>query len=263
MDEEISVIFRAQSKTELEQLSDDISFYLREHPTRIDQEFMSSILFLIPQYIERLNGTLTSGMPLPVAKRAKIVPLTPEQHPSKAITSSDTAIHRQPSSSSVVNDLGLTPGEQRLWDEQARLRLEEGETLIIPPSDLPHLTDPRQCRKPKYYNRVQSGCLWTDYNRLHYTEENPPPLQVLGYKFNIFYPDLVDHLKTPSYRLEQGKSGPNTLTLVFTAGLPYEQIEFQIFNKEWETSHRLGFKCVFERGSLQLYFNLKRDAIRR
>lgn len=37
---------------------------------------------------------------------------------------------------------------------------------------------------------------------------------------------------------------------------PYEDIAFRIVNREWERSHKKGFK--FERGILRLYFNFKR-----
>jgi len=30
------------------------------------------------------------------------------------------------------------------------------------------------------------------YNRTHYDHDNPPPKTVQGYKFNVFYPDLID-----------------------------------------------------------------------
>ncbi|RRT82640.1 hypothetical protein B296_00019613 [Ensete ventricosum] len=38
---------------------------------------------------------------------------------------------------------------------------------------------------------------------------------------------------------------------------------FRIVNKEWEYSHKKGFKCTFERGILHLYFNFKRYRYRR
>merc|ERR1712224_410258 len=44
-------------------------------------------------------------------------------------------------------------------------------------------------RKPKYFNRVHTGYEWNRYNQTHYDAENPPPKMVMGYKFNIFYPD--------------------------------------------------------------------------
>lgn len=36
------------------------------------------------------------------------------------------------------------------------------------------------------------GFDWNMYNKTHYDVDNPPPKVVQGYKFNIFYPDLID-----------------------------------------------------------------------
>lgn len=47
-------------------------------------------------------------------------------------------------------------------------------------------------RKPKYFNRVHTGYEWNKYNQTHYDHDNPPPKMVQGYKFNVFYPDLID-----------------------------------------------------------------------
>ena len=48
-----------------------------------------------------------------------------------------------------------------------------------------------------------------------------------------------------------------------SGGPPYEDIAFKIVNQEWETNHKRGFRCRFERGILQLYFNFKRHRYRR
>merc|ERR1712087_375732 len=56
-----------------------------------------------------------------------------------------------------------------------------------------------EARKPRYFNRVHTGYEWTKYNQTHYDQDNPPPKVVQGYKFNIFYPDLVKG--TPSYKI--------------------------------------------------------------
>jgi len=85
---------------------------------------------------------------------------------------------------------------------------------------------------------------------------------VQGYKFNIFYPDLIDHSKAPQYYLEASDTA-DTLTIRFHAGPPYEDIAFKIVNREWEMSERHGFKCVFDRGILHLYFNFKKHRYRR
>ncbi|GFS45919.1 cactus-binding carboxy-terminal, cactin [Actinidia rufa] len=58
-------------------------------------------------------------------------------------------------------------------------------------------------RKPKYFNRVHAGYEWNKYNQTHYDHDNPPPKIVQGYKFNIFYPGLVDKIKAPTYTIEK------------------------------------------------------------
>lgn len=109
-------------------------------------------------------------------------------------------------------------------------------------------------RKPRYFNRVKSGYDWNKYNQTHYDKDNPPPRTVQGYKFNIFYPDLIDPTKTPQFRLEPANSDDFCI-IRFTAGPPYEDIAFKIINREWNRSRKRGFKCTFERGVLSLYFN--------
>ncbi|KAE9585420.1 hypothetical protein Lal_00017933 [Lupinus albus] len=118
-------------------------------------------------------------------------------------------------------------------------------------------------RKPKYFNRVHTGYEWNKYNQTHYDHDNPPPKIVQGYKFNIFYPDLVDKIKAPNYTIERDSSNGETCIITFHAGPPYEDIAFRIVNKEWEYSHKKGFKCTFERGILHVYFNFKRHRYRR
>ena len=116
-------------------------------------------------------------------------------------------------------------------------------------------------RKPKYYNRIKTGFEWNKYNQTHYDQDNPPPKIIQGYKFNIFYPDLIDPSKSPTFVVE--KSEEDTTIIRFHAGPPYEDIAFRIVNKEWESSHRKGYRCVFDRGVLQLWFNFKRYRYRR
>ena len=49
----------------------------------------------------------------------------------------------------------------------------------------------------------------------------------------------------------------------FKAGPPYEDIAFKIYNKEWDIMDKAGFKCVFSRGILHLFFNFKKPKYRR
>ncbi|XP_072100213.1 splicing factor Cactin [Mobula birostris] len=118
-------------------------------------------------------------------------------------------------------------------------------------------------RKPRFFNRVHTGFEWNKYNQTHYDFDNPPPKIVQGYKFNIFYPDLIDKRATPQYFLEPCADNKDFAILRFHAGPPYEDIAFKIVNREWEYSHRHGFRCQFANGIFQLWFHFKRYRYRR
>ena len=115
-------------------------------------------------------------------------------------------------------------------------------------------------RKPRYFNRVQMGYEWNKYNQTHYDHDNPPPKVVQGYKFNIFYPDLIDKTKAPTYRIERedgrkrGESfapagEEDTCLIRFISGPPYEDLGFKIVDKEWDFSAKRdrGFKSSFDK----------------
>lgn len=126
-------------------------------------------------------------------------------------------------------------------------------------------------RKPRYFNRVQMGYEWNKYNQTHYDHSNPPPKVVQGYKFNIFYPDLIDKTKAPTYKIEREggrKKGQSfapageedTCLIRFISGPPYEDVAFRIVDKEWDYSAKRerGFKSSFDKGILQLHFQFKK-----
>lgn len=117
-------------------------------------------------------------------------------------------------------------------------------------------------RKPKYYNRLKTGYEWNKYYQKHYDFENPPPKVIQGYKFNIFYPDLIDKTLTPRYFIERSDI-KDTCIIRFSAGPPYEDISFKIVNREWDMNEKAGFRNFFDRGILYLYFNFKRYRYKR
>ncbi|KRY65553.1 Cactin [Trichinella pseudospiralis] len=90
-------------------------------------------------------------------------------------------------------------------------------------------------RKPRYFNRVHTGFEWNKYNQTHYDLENPPPKIVQGYRFNIFYPDLIEP-KPPRFKVSPCENDSDFCILKIEAGPPYEDIAFKIVNKEWELS---------------------------
>lgn len=131
-------------------------------------------------------------------------------------------------------------------------------------------------RKPKYFNRVQMGYEWNKYNQTHYDHDNPPPKVVQGYKFHIFYPDLIDITKAPTYKIirEGGRKKGQTMApageedtciIRFMSGPPYEDVAFRIVDRDWDYSakHDRGFKSSFERGILTLHFSFKRIMYRK
>ncbi|KAK9455721.1 cactus-binding C-terminus of cactin protein-domain-containing protein [Dipodascopsis uninucleata] len=125
--------------------------------------------------------------------------------------------------------------------------------------------------KPRYFNRVQMGFDWNKYNQTHYNQNNPPPKVVQGYKFNLFYPELADSTKAPTYKIirEHGRrrgesnsaaSEQDTCIIRFIAGPPYRDIAFKIVDREWDYSSRResGFRSSFDKGILQLHFRFKK-----
>jgi DNA-binding HxlR family transcriptional regulator len=170
-----------------------------------------------------------------------------------------------------ASDLGRNPADRVLTEDEmyrmeAEKAMEESEeqfNIEVPLENKVYWWhDKYRPRKPKFFNRVHTGYEWNKYNQTHYDHDNPPPKVVQGYKFNIFYPDLIDKTKAPQYFIQPGPT-PDTCTLRIHAGPPYEDIAFRIVNREWEYSHKKGFKCTFERGILHLWFNFKRYRYRR
>lgn len=135
------------------------------------------------------------------------------------------------------------------------------ETTIRPQTHT--WADKYQPRKPRYFNRVHTGFEWNKYNQTHYDIDNPPPKVVQGYKFNIFYPDLVDKSKAPTFTLTPCKEDKDFCIIRFSAGPPYEDIAFRIVNREWNNSHKSGYRCQFINNMLQLWFQFKRYRYRR
>jgi hypothetical protein len=120
--------------------------------------------------------------------------------------------------------------------------------------------DKYQPRKPKYVNTFHTGYEWNKYNRTHYDHENPPPKIVRGYKFNNFYQDMINRTETPTYTCEDDSE---TCIIRFHAGPPYEDIAFRIVKKDWDVSHKKGFKSTFDGVILRLHFNFRRHSYRR
>ncbi|KAI7834783.1 cactus-binding C-terminus of cactin protein-domain-containing protein [Kickxella alabastrina] len=170
---------------------------------------------------------------------------------------------QQPDTTDTTDDTA----SRDLYEAELRKERDPSEAIFSVEATVAAKTyawqDKHRPRKPRYFNRVHTGYEWNKYNQTHYDKDNPPPKVVQGYKFNIFYPDLIDKSEAPTYRIETDPLSEDTVILRFIAGPPYEDIAFRIVNREWEYNRRRGFKNVFDRGVLQLYFRFKRHYYRR
>jgi cactin len=166
--------------------------------------------------------------------------------------------------SSMSNE-DFSQATKALYEREVARGISENEEIFTAEEAVSTTTRPQWAnkyrpRKPRYFNRVQMGYEWNKYNQTHYDHDNPPPKVVQGYKFNIFYPDLIDKTKAPTYRIERehgrkrGQSfapagEDDTCLIRFIAGPPYEDIAFRIVDKEWDYSAKRdrGFKSNFEK----------------
>ncbi|KKK24311.1 hypothetical protein P175DRAFT_0506608 [Aspergillus ochraceoroseus IBT 24754] len=177
--------------------------------------------------------------------------------------------------SSIPNE-DFSQATKALYERELAKGVSENEEIFTGEESIstgakPQWANKYRPRKPRYFNRVQMGYEWNKYNQTHYDHDNPPPKVVQGYKFNIFYPDLIDKAKAPTYRIERehgrrrGQSfvaagEEDTCLIRFMAGPPYQDIAFRIVDKEWDYSAKRerGFKSTFDKGILQLHFQFKR-----
>lgn len=159
-----------------------------------------------------------------------------DQHPS-SITMYNTEAHRSVNPDEVPFNV-------------------EAEDVSKPPLPWSTLHTPRT---PRYFNRARTSYEWNKYNQTHYDTENPPPKTLQGFRFNIFYPDLTDPNRLPTYNIEEDPNGDGTTKLIwFRAGAPYTDLVFRIPDMEWESAAKHGFRCTFDRRALRLHFWFKK-----
>ncbi|KAI9717870.1 MAG: hypothetical protein M1812_004397 [Candelaria pacifica] len=167
----------------------------------------------------------------------------------------------------ILNE-DFSQATKALYDREVARGVDEDEEIFAGEEEVLTATKPQWAskyrpRKPRYFNRVQMGYEWNKYNQTHYDHDNPPPKVVQGYKFNIFYPDLIDKVKAPTYRIERengrkrGQSfapagEEDTCLIRFIAGPPYEDLAFRIVDKEWDYSAKRerGFRSSFDKVQL-------------
>ena len=278
---EVKKLFIGKSLAELKQLQEDIDRSIREGK-RSDVEYWEQMSHAVG--VQRAKATVSKTHQSLLEKQLEVLS---RLHDEARSASASEAAARSSSSSSSSSGRGggggggsgeaAGGGEKSVDDELFSAELQKAEQgrgfdemeermvtrdEVVLPGSTYWWQDKFRPRKPRYFNRVRTGWDWNKYNQTHYDHDNPPPRLVQGYKFTVFYPDLVDKTKTPKYFLEAAEEKEFAI-LRFHAGAPYEDVAFKILNREWEISARAGFRVVFDRGILSLHFNFKRSFYRR
>eukprot|EP00607_Mallomonas_marina_P001968 CAMPEP_0182428010 /NCGR_PEP_ID=MMETSP1167-20130531/20951_1 /TAXON_ID=2988 /ORGANISM="Mallomonas Sp, Strain CCMP3275" /LENGTH=496 /DNA_ID=CAMNT_0024610633 /DNA_START=57 /DNA_END=1544 /DNA_ORIENTATION=- len=241
-------LFRGKSSVELTRLVDDILKSLREG-RRSDVEYWEHMISEVRIECSRMR--LREIHQSLLKKQLDVLRIWREREQEKKEKRHDDEEDGERERESI----DLQPDEREKERERERKKDDSAESLEMlsveqqrglgeseehmPGNDeiaLPGSTywwqDKYRPRKPRYFNRVRTGYDWNKYNQTHYDHDNPPPKTIQGYKFNIFYPDLIDKLKTPQYFVE-ASDDPEFAILRFHSGPPYEDIAFKIVNREW------------------------------
>ncbi|KAI6833992.1 hypothetical protein KC365_g3036 [Hortaea werneckii] len=200
----------------------------------------------------------------------------PMQHRQASAASSEPSAKRQ----RTEEPSSTVTAQQAAFDREVSRGLRDNEELVTTevPVETKHIDrwpSSVKPRKPRYFCRLTLGYEWNKYNQTHYDADNPPPRVVQGYRFNIFYPDLMPRedgvVRAPTYKIEREggrKRGEmlapagedDTCVIRFISGPPYEDIAFRIVDKEWDYSAKRerGFRSSFDKGVLTLHFMFKK-----
>ncbi|KAH7313429.1 mid region of cactin-domain-containing protein [Stachybotrys elegans] len=283
--DDIDRILAPKSYTQLEALEKQIKAKLRSDED-IDADYWEQLLSSLLVWkakanIQEIYKQIASRRDEELAKQGPVAGGASKQQASVGqssgaagkTSSMDTPAGPRAGLSDADNDASQEPSA--MYDREAARGISENEEIFTAEEECvnhkPQWVDKWKPRKPKYFNRVQMGYEWNKYNQTHYDHDNPPPKVVQGYKFNIFYPELVDKTKAPTYKIfrEHGRKRgesfaaageEDTCLIRFMAGAPYEDIAFRIVDREWDYSAKRerGFRSSFDKGILQLHFQFKK-----
>lgn len=265
-------LFTSKSLEELESLEKQIRSKLQSEET-VDNDYWESLLRTLRSWKAKTKLRQVSSVVVQAqlkggrAQRSKDVSpnsAAPDERSRKRVKTIDgpegpIANKAEPNR---TDDLGSTSA---LYEREVARGVGQDEEIFAGEEVVSSLgkqqwKDKYRPRKPRYFNRVQMGYEWNKYNQTHYDHDNPPPKVVQGYKFNVFYPDLIDRTRAPTYKIEREngrKKGESfapageedTCLIRFVSGPPYEDVAFRIVDKEWDYSAKRerGFKSSFDK----------------
>jgi hypothetical protein len=268
---EVEDFMKSKSVSELDSLKRQVQALLNNDYSQsnvlVDIDFWTRILREMDVFVSR-----TFAMDL----YSKCLAIQQEKKPSSVDEKPDTRdsyakieeSNRFEESSSLATDPSKSDAsaiDSLLASAFSQEESEDDALKFADEVELPQKTDNEMLIRPRYDNRAFYGYEWTRYNQAHYEKGNPPPKVVKGYRFRIFYPELTDAKRAPKFTLHDDPRYPDKefCILKFSAGAPYQDLGFKIVNRDWETSHRNGFLCKFDRGVLYLYFRFKKYKYKR
>lgn len=258
-------VMETKTLEELEKLEKQINTKLSSDEA-IDTDYWEHTLKTLLTYKARAKLRTVSEA-FAKSRKGPISKVSDDSKPAKADADSRGSEGQGPSKRARTEHGDVIQPTLSQYDREVARGLGQNEELFtteveVTTKNLDKWSGTHRPRKPKYFNRVQLGYEWNKYNQTHYDHDNPPPRVVQGYKFNIFYPDLVDKTATPTYRIERdngrrrGESTApagtdDTCVIRFVASAPYEDIAFRILDKEWDHSAKRerGFKSTFDKVS--------------
>jgi hypothetical protein len=280
--DDIKTILDGKTENELEELEQNINQQINSGKA-IDEEYWQALLKTLKiqksyAKVDEMHLKIVDDRLALLAKQENVRPETlrhlrkcmrdpnfPENHSSKSgnATNRFQQIDGYQLTGSI-RGMRKILSEDEMYDLEEAKGMEEDEEKFSQEFILPNAASEASqgLVKPKYYNRVKTGYEWNKYNQVHYDLDSPPPKVVQGYKFNIFYPELIDKNIPPTYKIHPTEN-PDLVILHFLAGPPYQEIAFKIVNGEWEYSQKTGFRCMYSNGILHLWFNFKKYRYRR
>jgi len=280
--DDIDALLEGKSEKELEDLEEQITKQLTSGEA-IDEEYWQSLLKRMKirkasAKVDEMHAKIVEDRLILLSKQPTVTskqivelrqtmrnPRFPVNPPSK-ISTATNRFHQIDGYQLTGSIRGVRKvlTEDEMCELEEAKGMEEDEEKFSQEFILPNTTlqANQGLIKPKYYNRVKTGFEWNKYNQVHYDLDSPPPKVVQGYKFNIFYPELIDKNIPPTYKIHPTEN-PDLVILHFIAGPPYQEIAFKIVNGEWEYSQKTGFRCMYSNGILHLWFNFKKYRYRR
>ncbi|OQR97770.1 hypothetical protein THRCLA_06852 [Thraustotheca clavata] len=224
----IKEMLAGKSSEELSELAADIEATIDGGGSGIDVEYYESVLQEIKVHKAKarllvIHQKFLDALADRVTKQTEEAAYQSSQNKTSTVPTTTTVPKDSFDNSREALSMVAYEKEKGMDDEEEEFTEEVA-------CKMPIWSSKYQPRKPRFFNRVKTGYDWNKYNQTHYDEDNPPPKIVQGYKFNLFYPDLIDKTITPKYSFEAADS-PEFCIIRFQAGPPYLDLAFKIRGK--------------------------------